>query len=83
VETSGLGTFVKSVKLDLPMMRAVTLIYPSKHGGKTMEEDALVQRIERMIGYVPIGTRDLLHILSHPDVIDITRKYLDAEEART
>ena len=33
-------------------------------------------QIEKMLGYVPMGTRDLLSILTHPDVIAYTEELL-------
>lgn len=41
-------------------------------------EEALIERIQRIVGYVPVGTRDLLHILSHPDIISYSERYLGA-----
>lgn len=35
-----------------------------------------------MVGYVPLGTRDLLNILAHPSCIDLTRQFLDACERK-
>lgn len=32
--------------------------------------------VDKMIGYPPTGMLDLLHILAHPEVIDLTRAYL-------
>lgn len=40
-------------------------------------EAALIARLERVVGYVPVGTGDLLHVLSHPDVLPFTDAYLD------
>lgn len=40
----------------------------------------LVRRVERMVGYVPVGLGDLLSVLVHPDVISLTRAYLNAQE---
>lgn len=45
-----------------------------------MEEKRLIERVQKMLGYVPIGTLDLLHILAHPDCIEITRAFLDEKE---
>lgn len=42
------------------------------------EQTAIVEKVLKMIGYVPIGMVDLLHVLAHPDVINLTRAYLDA-----
>lgn len=44
------------------------------------EANEVTKKIERMVGYVPIGTLDLMNILAHPDVIGLTRKFLDACE---
>lgn len=41
---------------------------------------AVLQKVCRMLGYDPVGMGDLLAILAHPDVIDLTRKYLDAAD---
>ena len=40
-------------------------------------EDRIVEQYQKMLGYVPIGTRDLLHILVHPDMIELTKIYVD------
>lgn len=45
---------------------------------RTDEEKALIQRIELLLGYVPVGTLDLLHILTHPDAIEVTQQYVDS-----
>lgn len=42
-------------------------------------EQALLIKLNRMLGYVPIGTKDLLHVLTHPDVIDLTEEYVRAK----
>jgi hypothetical protein len=39
-------------------------------------EWALLRRVERVVGYLPVGTCDLLRILAHPDVLPLTRDYL-------
>lgn len=44
------------------------------------EEQALLQKYKRLIGYIPIGLRDTLQVLAHPDVIDLTRAFLDSKE---
>lgn len=36
----------------------------------------LLERMDKMLGYVPVGTVDLLHILTHPDVIELTKDYI-------
>jgi hypothetical protein len=36
---------------------------------------ALAKRVERVVGYVPAGFSDLLNILSHPDVRDLTQAW--------
>lgn len=43
--------------------------------------DDIVFQMIKMVGYCPVGTRDLLRILAHPDMIDLTRKFLDESEA--
>lgn len=40
------------------------------------DKAALIAQIERMLGYVPIGTNDLLNILTHPDVIRLSLNYV-------
>jgi hypothetical protein len=42
-------------------------------------EMALLNKLKRMMGYVPIGTKDLLSVLTHPDVIDLTEEYVRAK----
>lgn len=41
------------------------------------KEREIIQKMEKMCGTVPVGTLDLLHILSHPDVIMLTQAYLN------
>lgn len=43
---------------------------------KEIVEQEICKKIERLVGYVPVGTVDLLHILVHPDVIHLTEKYV-------
>ncbi len=43
------------------------------------KEARILFQMERMLGYVPIGTRDLLACLAHPDMIALTREYLDSK----
>lgn len=43
-------------------------------------EDLLMEKVCRMVGYEPIGFRDLLHILSAPEVIELSRAYLDSKD---
>lgn len=42
-------------------------------------EKELIKKIERIVGYVPVGTKDLLHILKHPDIIELSKAYLQEE----
>ena len=46
------------------------------------EEKVIMKKLKTMLGYEPTGMLDLLHILSHPDVIEDTKKYLQSKEAR-
>lgn len=41
-------------------------------------EEQLIKQLQRMLGYVPIGTRDLLHVLTHPDAIELTSEYIES-----
>jgi len=43
-------------------------------------EAALTKRYKQVVGYVPPMFTDLLHVLSHPDVIEHTREYLNEAE---
>jgi hypothetical protein len=43
----------------------------------------LLAKVERVVGYLPIGTTDLLRVLAHPDVVRLTRRYLDAVDRAT
>lgn len=45
-----------------------------------MDDIQVMGRVGLMLGYVPVGFVDLLHILKHPDMIGYTRAYLDTEE---
>jgi hypothetical protein len=42
-------------------------------------EQSLMIKLERVLGYTPIGTKDLLHVLTHPDIIDLTEEYVRAK----
>lgn len=48
--------------------------------GRQQSQDAVIERMRRMLGYVPVGTRDLLNVLAHPDCIAATRAFLDATD---
>lgn len=39
-------------------------------------ENALLNKLHRVLGAVPIGTRGFLNVLTHPDVIDYTEEYV-------
>lgn len=39
-------------------------------------ELALVRRVHALVGYVPVGFGDLLHVLAHEDVMGLTLEYL-------
>ena len=63
---------------------------PHTHGGtdapecttcQDVWETALIERIQRVVGYVPVGTKDLLHILTHPDVVSYTQNYITGKKA--
>jgi hypothetical protein len=45
------------------------------------EERAVIDRYRAMTGTVPVGLRDMLHVLAHPDVIVLTRAYRDSVDA--
>lgn len=47
--------------------------------GISDEEFAVVLKVKKIVGYVPMGFRDVLHILAHPDCIDETKAYLDSK----
>lgn len=40
----------------------------------------VIEKVQRMVGYVPNGTLDLMNVLAHPDTIALTRRFLDACE---
>lgn len=46
----------------------------------TEAEKALIVKLKRIVGYVPVGILDLLHVLTHPDIIDLTMKYIESHE---
>jgi len=37
---------------------------------------AILKKVKKMLGYDPVGMSDLLHILTHPDVINLTKAYI-------
>ena len=41
------------------------------------EKEAVIKKVHRIIGHMPIGTRDLLNVLAHPDVIELTKAFLE------
>lgn len=43
-------------------------------------EQEVLKKVERIIGYVPVGMLDLLRVLVHPDVIDLTEKYVSEKK---
>lgn len=47
----------------------------------TYAEEALIKRVSQVVGYVPVGLKDLLHVLKHPDVIELTRSYIETTTA--
>ena len=44
------------------------------------EEIELIGKISRVVGYIPVGTIDLLRILTHPDIIESTIAYFATKE---
>ena len=50
---------------------------------RSPSEMAVVKRMEKIIGYVPIGTRDLMHVLTHPDLIDLTKAWIASIDGDT
>lgn len=40
----------------------------------------LSKKIERMVGYIPPGLGDILSILTHPDVISLTERYIKEQK---
>ena len=42
-------------------------------------EDVVVGKYERMTGVVPVGFRDMLHILTHPDMLEPLLEYAQAK----
>ena len=36
----------------------------------------VVDRVAKVVGYVPHGLGDLLNVLTHPDVIDSTERFV-------
>lgn len=43
-------------------------------------EKALLNKLNRVLGSVPVGTKDLLRVLTHPDMIDFTWEYIKAKQ---
>lgn len=44
------------------------------------ELSELIKRLERVIGYVPVGTYDLLRVLAHPDVVEYSLDYFTTSQ---
>lgn len=45
-------------------------------------EDEVIERLHRVVGYVSPGMRDLLHVLTHPDVVDQLDRYVQLQKER-
>lgn len=43
-------------------------------------EEQIFKRVQAITGQPPVGMLDLLRLLAHPDVIMLTRAYLDTKE---
>lgn len=43
-------------------------------------EYEILRKVERIVGYPPTGMLDLLKILVHPDVIELTKKYVERHD---
>lgn len=39
-------------------------------------ENELFKQLQRIVGYIPGGSKDMLHCLLHPDVIELTEDYI-------
>lgn len=46
------------------------------YSSKRVAEAQVILQMNRMLGYIPIGTKDLLRILVHPDVLPLMESYL-------
>lgn len=49
----------------------------------TSQEEAKIavcKKVERVVGYIPQGLGDILSILAHPDVIELTKKFLEEKD---
>lgn len=59
-------------------------MHPEDHSITAYQEVSIDKqimiKIKKMVGYEPVGMLDLLHILSHPDVIELTKKYILSKE---
>lgn len=53
----------------------------SDHSDDFAEEDAVIRQMQRVVGYVPLGVRDLLRCLTHPDVWPLMSAYGEAKVA--
>lgn len=42
-------------------------------------ENEVIRQMRRMLGYVPLGTRDMLRCLTHPDIWPLMRAYGEAK----
>jgi hypothetical protein len=49
----------------------------TSHGEGDEARRELLKRIERVVGYPPVGMGDLLNVLTHPDVLPLTRAWLN------
>jgi len=43
-------------------------------------EQEMMKKIKRMVGYEPVGMLDLLRLLTHPDLINMTKMYVELKE---
>lgn len=42
------------------------------------EKEELISTIQELVGYLPLNTRDVLNILVHPEIIDVTKSFVKA-----
>lgn len=63
----------------LYLISVPTVEYTNK--GLVMDEmlaakQRVIDQMNKMLGYVPVGTSDLLAILTHPDMLGLTHEFV-------
>ncbi len=53
----------------------------SSYANREELEREIMRKVRRMLGYDPVGMTDLLHMLVHPDLIALTKEYVEVSSS--